>query len=214
MSSTFLQLRTKVARKILDPLNSAVTDENVGDAINDALAYWKYRRFWFNEHHSIATLSVSVGNFTNVLPDDFLYEFPEDGFNIPYNNITYPLFKKSPQIFDTTAIANAVGLPYIYTTRNGNYELYFNPQLAYSLNIYYIQDQTPFANDSDTNPFSEYADQMLIYEAISRLIGEDRQDLQMNNSYWQKADREEKNLKQRTFKQTASGSLTVETIID
>lgn len=214
MSSTFAQLRTKVSRKILDPNNTAIVAADVGDAINDALAYWKYQRLWFNEAYAQATLVVGQGNFTDLLPDDFLYEFPEDGFNIPYSQITYPLFKKSPQIFDTTAIEDAVGLPYIYTTRNQNYELYFNPQLPYLLNMYYIQDQAPFINDGDTNAFSEYADQLLIYEACSRLMGEDRQDLQMNNTYAAKADREAKNLRQRTFKQTASGSLTIETIID
>lgn len=210
---TFGQLKTLVARKLLDPNYQAVTASDVGDAINDAIRYWKYQRYWFNEASTQVQLSTGVGNITNLIPADFLYEFPENGFVIPYSNINYALFHKSPQIFDAVSISNAVGIPYIYTFRNQNYEIYFNPQLDYLMNIYYIKDYTALSADSDNNDFTNLADQLIIYEALSRLTGEDRQDLQMDNSYAAKADREDKNLKQRTFKQTGSGENTVHSIL-
>lgn len=211
---TFGELKTIVSRKLQDPTNTAVSSSDVGQAINDALRYWKFQRFWFNEAADTTVLPNGQRDITSLLPDDFLYEFPENGFVIPYAQISYAINKVSPQIFDSISIRDAKGIPYIYTFRNQSYFIYFAPQQDYDLNIYYIRDYDSFVDNSDTNAFSENADQLLIYEALGRLTGEDRQDLEMNNTYFAKADRESKNLKQRTFKQTGSGSLTVYTILE
>lgn len=210
---TFGALKTTVSRKLLDPSHTAVSASDVGDAINDAINYWKYHRLWFNEAFEQVTLTVGEGDITSLIPSDFLYEFPENGFVIPYDQITYALVKKSPQIFDAISVTAGYGLPYIYTWRAGSYNIYFNPQLAYLLNIYYVRDYVPLVADGDDNDFTNLADQLIIYEALSRLTGEDRQDLQMNNTYSAKADREFKNLQQRSFRQSGSTCLTVDTIL-
>lgn len=214
MATTFGALKTLVSRKLLDPNNTALSASDVGEAINEAVTYWKFRRFQFNESSSTAVMTAQVGNITSLLPSDFLVELPENGFTIPFDNITYPLEKISPQQFDDEAIENGYGLPYVYTWRAGVYSIYFNPQLAYDLNIYYLKDYTDLSSDSETNDFTNNAKYLLAYEALSRLMGEDRQDLQMNNTYAAKADREYTNLTQRAFKQTGSGSLAVETILE
>lgn len=210
---TFGQIKAIVSRKLLDPDHTAVSESEVGDTVNNALQYWKFQRFWFNEAADTVTLPEGTTDITSLLPDDFLFEFPENGFVIPYNQITYAIDKVTPQIFDAVSIQNAEGIPYIYTFRNQHYQIYFAPQIDYTLNIYYIRDYDDLSSDSNTNAFTDNAAQLLIYETLGRLTGEDRQDLQMNNTYLAKADREAKNLKQRTFKQTGSGSLVVQTII-
>lgn len=210
---TFGTLKTTVSRKLLDPNNTAVSASDVGTAVNDSINYWKFRRYWFNESSATATMTSQVSDITSLLPSDFLVELPENGFTIPFDNITYELDKVSPQEFDRESITNGYGLPYIYTWRAGVYSVYWVPQQAYSLNIYYLKDYVPLVNASDTNDFTTYADQLITYETLGRLMGEDRQDLEMNNTYSAKADREYRSLTQRAFKQTGSGSLAVETIL-
>ena len=210
--STFAELKAKTSRKLIDPNGTAVSAANVGDAINDAIKFWKYKRFWFNEDTATTTLVIGSATIPN-FPTDFLFEDEENGFVIPYNQISYTLKKKHPKVFDNISIQNALGLPFIYTWRNGVYSVYFNPNIAYTLNIYYIKNYVDLVNDADFNDFTVYADQMILYEALSHLNGEDRQDTTMGDSYFAKANREFQNLNARSLKQTATGSLTVETII-
>lgn len=212
--STFAQIKSKVSRKLLDPNTTAISGADVGDAVNEALDYWKKSQFWFNEGSAVATMVPGQANFTALLPSDFQYEDQQNGFVIVDGQVFYTLEKKSPKDFDYDAVQDSQGLPYIYTYRNKQYECYFQPDQAYTLNIYYIKDYADLVNDSDTNDFTEEASELLVYEALSRLIGEDRQDLQMNNTYAAKADREAKNLKQRSAKQTGTGRLEVTTILD
>lgn len=212
--TTFASLKTTVSRKLQDPNNTAVSAADVGTAINDAINYWKFRRFWFNEASSLNNvLPAQTSDITSLLPSDFLVELPENGFTIPYSQITYPLEKVSPQQFDDDSIDNGYGLPFEYTWRAQKYYIYFSPQITYALNIYYLKDYDALSGASDTNDFTEFADQLIIYETLSRLSGEDRQDLQMDNTYAAKAEREYTNLTQRSFKQTGSGRLDVDTIL-
>jgi hypothetical protein len=208
---TFSQLKTKIARKLIDPNSTAVSLANVGEAINDAIRFWRYNPLWFNE--ATATVTLVVGDpVVPSIPSDFLFEDEENGFVILYNQISYSLKKKHPKEYDLTSIQNAVGLPYIYTWRNGVYSVYYNPNLAYTMNIYYIKNYVDLVADGDSNDFTNYADQLIVYEALSRLTGEDRQDTAVGDSYFAKANREFENLKKRSRRHSATGRLTVETI--
>ena len=210
--ATFAELRTRVSRKLIDPSNTAVSVANVGDAINDAIRFWRYKHFWFNEATATTTLVVGNPVIPN-FPTDFLFEDEDNGFVIPYQQISYTLKKKHPKEYDLESIQNAKGIPYIYTWRNGVYSVYFNPNIAYTLNIYYIKNYIDLSADADNNDFTNYADQLIVYEALSRLTGEERQDMDTGNSYSAKANREFTNLKQRSAKQAATGRLSIETII-
>lgn len=222
--ATFGALQTKVSKKLIDANNTAIAASDVADAINDALHFWKYQRFWFNEAQVAITMDVNdpfilgYGNsnatYPNApkLPQYFLYEFPEDGFVINYNNLSYTMAKKAPKLYDAMNVTG-MGVPAIYTFRNGNYEFYFYPNIAYTMNVYYIRDYPDLVNQQDVNDFTNYAGLLLVYEALSRLIGEQRQDLDMAAAYEKKARREYENLKARGFQQTESGELTFETIL-
>jgi hypothetical protein len=224
MAATFGSLQTKISKKLIDPLQSAVTQADVADALNDALHYWKQKRFWFNEGQATLTMDVNdpyvlgYGNsnatYPNApqLPSDFLYEFENDGFVIPYSQLKYRFKKVTPAQYDDSDI-QGIGIPYLYCFRNGNYEFYFYPNLAYTLTVNYVKDVTDLVNLSDTNIFTANADRLLMYEALSHLYGENRQDGTMDNSYAAKADREAKLLKTRTSNNNASGSLVMTSIL-
>jgi hypothetical protein len=236
MSATFGSLQTKISTKLIDAGQTAVSAANVADAINDALHFWKFRRFWFNERQVTLTMDIndpfvfiygqSNPNYLNapVLPQLFLYEFPEDGFTIYYNQLRYVMEKKSPKVFDIhtvggitgpagTPSGSGLGLPFMYTFRNQAYEFYFYPNLNYSMVVNYITDYVDLSLPNDTNDFTNYADRILLYEALSHLYGENRQDEQQEGTYFAKAEREYQNLKMRGFQQQESGSLTIETIL-
>ena len=232
---TFGALQTKISKKLIDANNTAISASDVGDAINDALHYWKFRRFWFNERQTVLTMEVNDpfvllygqtnSNYPNapVLPQYFLYEFPDDGFVIYYSQLRYTMKKRNPKVFDDQAIGSVTGtgstgsgagLPFIYTFRNMSYEFYFYPNIAYSLYVNYIADYVDLVNATDTNDFTNYADRLLMYEALSHLMGENRQDQNLENAYFAKADREYQNIKMRGFNQVETGELVTESILN
>ena len=233
---TFGALQTKISKKLIDASQTAVSASDVGDAINDAINYWKFRRFWFNERQVTLTMDIndpfifmygqSNVNYPSAptLPQLFLYEFPDDGFVIYYNQLRYTMAKRHPKTFDDQAIGgntgpagvpsgSGLGLPYMYTFRNQTYEFYFYPNIAYSMVVNYITDYVDLANPTDTNDFTDYADRLILYEALSHLYGENRQDQSMEGSFFSKADREYQNIKKRGFQMQGTGQLTTENIL-
>ena len=222
--ATFGQLQSRVAARLIDPSSTAVSLANVAQAINDAVAYWKTRKFFFNQRVANLTLDVNdpfvlqYGNTNSnypsapVLPSDFLFEDEENGFTIPYNNLTYAVTKQPPAVYDN-ASNNGKGLPYIYCFRNGNYELYFFPQIAYTLRVNYICDYVDLVAATDTNDFTKYADKLIEYDAISRILADLRMDDDRAAKFAARAQEENTNLKSRSRKQNATGRLTVDSIL-
>lgn len=231
--ATYGQLQKRIADRLKDPTNAAVSASDVAQAINDSVAFYKTRKFFFNQRVKDLVLDISpsldgslrsdpfvlqYGNtnaqFPNapVLPEDFLFEDPENGFTIPYNNLTYEVTKQPPKTYDDVSI-NGMGLPYIYTFRNGNYELYFFPQIAYTLRVNYICDYVPLVNPTDTNDFTIYADKLIEYDAISRILSDLRLDDERAAKFDARTEKELTNLKSRSRKQNATGRLSVETIL-
>jgi hypothetical protein len=77
----------------------------------------------------------------------------------------------------------------------------------------YVVDYVDLVNSTDNNDFTNNADRLIMYEALSHLYGENRQDQQMEGSFFQKADREYENLKMRGFQMQESGQLVTENIL-
>lgn len=228
---TLSTLQAKVSRKLIDANNAAISVASVTDALNDAQHYWKQKPFWFNTKTTTLVMDVndpyvlgfgnSTPTFQNppvspnppVLPSDFLMEVPKTGFVIPYSNLKYRFKKVNNDVYDDADICG-IGLPYIYTYRDGNYEFYFRPNLAYYLTVHYIFDVLDLSASGDNNVFTNNADRLLIYEALSHLFGEDRQDDTLDNAYAKKADREWTLLRKRTADNEASGTLQGFSILD
>ena len=223
--ATFGQLQTRVAARLIDPSNVAVSSSNVAQAINDAVSFWKTRKFWFN--NKLITLTLDLGDpfilgygnsnatYPNapVLPSNFLFEDEKDGFVIQYNNQNYPLDKVHPREYDNSFLSNGNGLPFIYTWRNGNYEIYWLPQLAYTMQVNFYADYPDLVNPNDTNDFTTYADKLIEYDAISRLLSDLRLDDDRAAKFAARAETENINLKSRSRKQNATGRLVVDTIL-
>jgi len=208
---TFGELKAKVSAKLLDPNHTAISALDVGDALIDSLRYWKQHRFWFNEAHATTTLTYN-NPVVSGIPSDFLYELPDNGFVIEFNNLSYKLAKRKPDEYDFVSI-KGIGLPYIYTWRFGRFEVYFYPNIAYTMHIYYVKDYADFSADGDENDFTTNADRLLYYEALTRLYGEQRQDDQRAAYYRGMVQQEAAGLVTRSNKNVASGRLSIESII-
>lgn len=225
-AATFGSLQTSVAKRLIDPNNVAVSNADVQQAILDSITFWKPRKFFFNQASANLTMDVNdpyvlgpasspVSGYTNApkLPSNFLVEDEENGFVIRYNNLRYTMLKKAPQEYDAVNIAG-MGLPYIYTYRSGNYEFYWFPQIAYPLTVYYIKDYPDLVNTGDTNDFTNYAANLLIYEAVSRILSDVRLDDARAERFKARAMEEYENIKGRSFKQNATGRVSYDTILE
>lgn len=209
--STLAQLRNLIAEKLQDPNFTSISSASVDAFINDALRYYKYHVFWFNE--TVSTITLTQGNpVVPSIPSNFLEELRHGGLSINYSNIYYPLTKISSEVYDGWNV-QAVGLPRLYTYRNKQIEVYYYPNIAYSLILRYIKDYADLVNDSDTNDFTVYGDRMIQYNALSRIYAEMKQDSKMEQYYTARAEDEELNLKRRSDNLTGSGKLTIESYL-
>ena len=230
---TLATLQGRIASRLIDPSSVAVPVAAITTAVNDSVAFWSTRMFYFNQYVANLTLDVShaldgsatsdpyVLGYENtnalypnapVLPQNFGFEDPENGFTIPYNYLTYNLKKESQAIYDNANL-RGVGLPYIYTYRAGNYEIYFLPQIAYTLRVNYYAAYQPLVNSTDSNDFTNYATKLIEYDATARLLSDLRLDDERADRMNARAQIEYVNLKSRSRKQSATGHLTVDSVL-
>ena len=198
-----------VAKRLIDPSGTAVATSDVQDAINDAIAYWKFRRFWFNEVSDTATLTIQSTAFP--YPSNFLMPVTDDdGFNIEYGGVRYPLVKITQQVYDSVYLANGYGLPRWYARcENQEYQCYPIPNYAYTVNRHYLKDYVALSADGDTNDFSINAARLIELWALGNLVTELRQDTGMGDYYRAASQNEYRNLRVRTDKENGSGKLTL-----
>ena len=213
--ATLGALITAVSKRLLDTSNTIVSTADIADSINAAIGYYKFYRFWFNESEATITLTEGSGDID--LPDDFLIDLPDnETFTIVYQGVNYPLVKLDSSMFNNEDNAGT-GMPYCYTFRGNSYECYYLPDQDYTADCRYLKEydafQTDGSEDALSNDFTTYAERLIMYNALSRLHGELRQDEKMEVYYTSRAGDELKNLQRRTQMQNASGQLTVESII-
>jgi hypothetical protein len=210
--ATFGAVKTAIARRLLDENNTAVTDVEIGEAINEAIKKWKSKRFWFNT--TDFDLAIAAGDDTLTLPADFLVEIPRNAVTVVESGMVRQVKKKSPTVFDGYANQDATGLPLIYTSRDGELEIYPPANTAYAGKLYYLKDYDVFAtngdDDAETNDFLDDGQQLIQNEALANLHGELRQDEKMEARYAARAQDEYETLRTRTALMNRSGTLTVE----
>lgn len=208
--ATFGELQTSVSKRLLDANNTAVSSSDVAAALNDSIAYWKFRRFWFNEETYVDNLTAQDPVIP--LPDDFLIPSMEDGgFVIEYSAMRYPLRKLSNAQYNSVYLTNAYGLPLSYARLANQYRVYFIPDQNYAIRGYYLKDYVPIEqeNYNATNDFTINAPRLLTLWSCANLIAELRQDEKME-AYYRNASRDEYGqLQVMTDKSNATGRLTI-----
>lgn len=208
---TFGQLKTLVSQKLLDPNNTAVSATDVGNAINDAIKFWKFRRLWFNVVSDTATLTEHDPVIP--LPSNFLVEIVDNPFRIAYSTMRYDMQKRDPNVFDDWFLTNGYGIPQIYTNKAGIYYCYPIPDRDYTLLRYYLKDYDELTTDDQTNDFTDHADKLILYDALSRLYAENRQDDKMEAYYSARGEDEFTRLTTFTALKEAPEDLTLDSYL-
>lgn len=210
MATNFGQLTTYVSKRLIDPNNTAVGTSDVQEAINDSIAYWKFRRFWFNEEAN--TVTLTQGNQTIPLTDNFLVpSIQDDGFNILFGGVKYPLVKVDIATMDSLYLSNGYGLPRWYARMaNLEYQVYPIPDTNYTTDLYQLNDYPALVNPNDDNDFTNYAKRLIALWSLGNLISELRQDTPGSGDYYRSAAQDEyRNLRVLTNKKNAAGKLTI-----
>lgn len=212
--ATFGEIQTKVSTRLKDPNNTSVSAPDVASVINDAIQDWATRRFWFNEFEETVQL-VQNDPILPALPNGIvpLYLFKKDGIVINYANTRWLVKKISAAEYDGMNVQGR-GIPFAYTYRNGQYELYWYPDATYSAVIRGIKAYDRFredgSDDSQTNDFLTDAPDLIMYEALSRLYGEFRQDPKMETYYAARTQNEYQNALRQTRRLNGTGRIQVE----
>lgn len=207
--ATFGEMTTYVSRRVIDPSNTAVSVADVQGAINDSVAYWKFRRLWFNEVNDTATCMAQDPDFP--IPDDYLCNaFDDDGFCIEYGNVRYPLTKITQQTYDALYLTNGYGLPRWYDrSGDGSYQCYPIPDQAYTVRRHYLKDYDALSENGDTNDFTDNAARLINLWALGNLITEIRQDTGMGDYYRTASQNEYRNLRVLSDKMNGTGKLVI-----
>lgn len=207
--ATFAQMTAYISRRLIDPSNVAVSADDVKESINDAIRYWKYRRFWFNEVNDTATLTAQNPDFP--VPSNYLVSaFDDDGFCIEYGGVRYPVGKVTQQVYDANYLVNGYGLPISYArSGSGTYQCFPVPDQNYTVRRHYIKDYDALVNDGDTNDFTTNAARLIEIWALGNLITEIRQDTDMGNYYREASQNEYRQLQVMNDKANGTGKLTL-----
>jgi len=204
-------LTTRIAQKLLDTGNVVVSAPSIIDAVNESVRFWKRRSFWFNEFEETVVLSTNdpMLNLLTVTP---LVVFENQGVVIIDQDERYDVTKVSSAIYDA-ANDEQQGRPYIWTYRNDGYELFYYPDEAYSAVVRGIKDYSAFATDGTdnalSNDFTDEAEDLIVYEALSRIHGGIRQDEKMEAYFRRLATDEYNNL--MGFDNSKQGTGTLQT---
>lgn len=201
-------LKSRVATRLKDPNYQAVSEAEVTNVINDAIAFWAKRKFWFNDVSQNVTLVAGDPVLPSLSTDlEFIYDTA--GIVINYASTRYRVNKVSVDEYDAMNVEGQ-GIPFAFTYRNGQYVLYYYPDAAYTAIVRGIKAYTALANDNDTNDFTTEAESLIMYEALSRAYAEFRQDEKMETYYSARAQNEYTNLKRKTRTLAGSGRNQVE----
>lgn len=207
--ATFAQLQTRVSKRLLDAFQTAVSESDVKDAINDAVDYWKFRRFWFNTVRDTDTLTAQSGVIP--LPTGFLVPLSDDaGFEIEWSNMRYILRKLDQAQYDGVWLGNGYGLPRFYANNAGVYSVYPLPDRDYTIRRNYLKDYVPLNLDADTNDFTIFAPRLITFWALANLYRDFRQDDKMSDAFFNSAQTEYQNLLVMTTKSNATGGLALQ----
>lgn len=206
--ATFGALQTAVSKRLLDASNTAVSASDVASAINETIAYWKFRRFWFNEIQDQVTLTAqdAVIPYTGAI---LVWNSENGSANIEYSNMRYQLTKINQQDYNNLWLGNGYGIPQYYARVGQHYVMYPLPDRNYTLNRTYLKEYDALVDASDTNDFTNYAERLVRLWTVADLIAEFRQDEKMESYFRNSANDAYRQLSVMSDKSDGSGSLSL-----
>jgi len=174
--ATLAQIRARVSRKVQDPDNTAHSASVVDEEINRAVRYYSNERFWFNE--KLADITLTSGNqVIPSIPSDVISVLRVNGIMLIDDQVKINLFHLLPDEFFNRD-NDQTGRPSFYTYRNGEYLVFPTPNEAYPIKFRYLEKYTDLSSDSDTNDFTDNAEDLIMLHAAKNIYAEDKNDPQ------------------------------------
>ena len=211
--ATLEQIRARIESKLDDGAVQRPRSWQVDAQINSTIDFYENDEFWFNQE--IATLTTTATGNDRILasiPADFKSIIEPNGLVVIQGNIRYPLDHITALKFDTLDVS-AIGRPVWYTYRDGNFELYYIPNQEYEVRLFYTKKYDDLSADG-SNDFTNFAPRLLEYRTLADLLLDFREDDPRGTRYLARAEEEFNKIQSETYNRTATGNLSVETIID
>lgn len=209
--ATLAQLRTRISRKMKDPDNTGISASAVDDEINRAIRYYSNYRFWFNEEEATITLTASTQAVPSV-PSTLVSELQVNGLLLIDNQVKINLEKLPPnQFFESDD--DQTGRPYYYTYKDGSFLLLPTPDQAYTLKLRYLESYADLSSDSDTNDFTDNAEDLIMLHALKNIYAEDKDDTNSALKYAELETNEYNALRERSGNLLGTGNLQSRSIL-
>lgn len=210
--ATLQQIRERVSRKLQDANNTSRSVEVVDEEINRSIRYYQNYRFWFNDKETTITLVAGQQLVPNI-PTDVISELQVNGLMLIDAQVKIDLIKLHPDdFFDRDQ--DQTGRPYYYTYRNNEYLLLPIPQRAYELKFRYLEKYADLVDNSDTNDFTDNAEDLIMLHTLKNMYAEDKQDPSLAGAYGDLERSELRALEERSGNRNSSGYLSSESILE
>lgn len=210
--ATLAQIRERVSRKIQDENNTAQSASVVDYEINRAVRFYSRYRFWFNEKMADLTLTSGTQAIPSV-PSDNVSVLRVNGIMLIDDQVKITLTYLLPDEFFSRD-DDQTGRPYYYTLRNGEYLLLPTPNEAFPIKFRYLQKYADLVNDSDTNDFTDNAEELLMLHATKNLYAEDKNDPTYAVALAELERAELAALMKQTSDQISTGCLDINPLLD
>jgi phage regulator Rha-like protein len=206
------QIRDRVDRKSQDPNSTSRSAATVTEEINRAVRYYSNYRFWFNEALETITLVADQQLIPNI-PSDISTELQVNGLLLIDDQVKVDLIKLHPADFFERD-DDQTGRPYFYTYRNNEFLLLPKPSKAYPVKLRYLKRYNDLSGDTDTNNFTDNAEDLLMLHALKNIYAEDKEDPERGSAYAELERLEFKALMKRTDSRNGSGYLKSRSILE
>lgn len=211
--ATLAEIRNRVLSKLDDGSIQRPTSAQVTDQINSVIDYYNNHKFWFSE--AVATLTTTANNPVLSLASitDFKSFQQQNAITIVDSNTRFPLKQVDPVYYDSVN-STATGRPTMFTYRNGQVNLYYYPDKAYTTFVYYKKTYANLVNDSDTNDFTNYAARLIEYKTLADCLRDYRSDFERSAVYEAQAQKELTTVQAESYDRSATGMLATENVVE
>lgn len=218
--ATLAQLRTRILSKLDDGDVQHPTAAQVDKQINLTIDYYETDAFWFSEARTSLVATVN-NNVLGGLPSDFKEFIMPDALAVVDSECIYPMIHMTPLEYDSIYVSNSSGLPRYYTYRNGQIEIFYAPDKAYVIKLFYRKFYADLVSDDDSNDFTNKCERLIEYKTLADCLRDYRADFERAAAYDSPNSKggavvqnEYTKIKRETQNRTVTGELTTENIID
>lgn len=162
--ATLDQVIAAVRRNLRD--QSSIAEDQIIDAINDAIEFYEPERLWF-QYEAIDITLISNDPVVPNLPTYYNYD-DRDSISLTVNGYNYDLDKLSPAQFDSISNAGA-SIPQGYAWIDDQLKLAPTPADSYTLHLRHFVESPAITAGGSTNVFLTHAKKMVECKATSYL---------------------------------------------